>query len=89
MRKRHNQLINRLTEALLWRKIVEYKFDALVRNWKDGRHLLIEAKTASEGTAGRSQKASCEHRRIYLLMNTRNAPHIPTEVNFEIERALY
>lgn len=53
--KRHNQLINRLAEALLWRKIVEYKFDALVRNWKDERHLLIEAKTASEGTAGRTQ----------------------------------
>jgi hypothetical protein len=53
--KRHNQLINRLTEALLWRKVVEYRFDALVRNWKEGRHLLIEAKTASEGTAGRSQ----------------------------------
>jgi hypothetical protein len=53
--KRHNQLINRLAQALLWRKIVEYKFDALVRNWKRGRHLLIEAKTASEGTAGRTQ----------------------------------
>jgi len=42
--KHHNQLINRLAGALLWRKIAEYKFDALVRNWKDGRNLLIEAR---------------------------------------------
>jgi len=55
IKKRHNRLINRLGDALLWRKIVEFRFDALVRNWKDGRHLLIEAKTESEETAGRTQ----------------------------------
>jgi hypothetical protein len=31
------------------------KFDALVVGWNNGRDLLIEAKTASEGPSGRSQ----------------------------------
>jgi hypothetical protein len=33
----------------------EHQFDALIEGWKNGRHLLIEAKTASAGPGGRSQ----------------------------------
>jgi hypothetical protein len=57
IKKLHNKLINRLNHYLLWRHITakESKFDALVVDWKNGRDLLIEAKTASEGPAGRSQ----------------------------------
>jgi hypothetical protein len=57
IKKLHNKLINRLNHYLLWRQITakENKFDALVVGWKNGRDLLIEAKTASEGPAGRSQ----------------------------------
>ncbi len=55
--KLHNKLINCLNDYLLWRQMTakESKFDALVVRWKKGRDLLIEAKTASEGPAGRSQ----------------------------------
>lgn len=55
--KQHNELINKLRKALLWHQIVakEYRFDALINNWKKGRDLLIEAKTASEGPTGRTQ----------------------------------
>jgi hypothetical protein len=55
--KRHNALMNRLKKALEWHQRIakEYRFDALVENWKNGRHLLIEAKTASEGPTGRTQ----------------------------------
>ncbi len=55
--KRHNKLINRLRDYILWRQktLKESKFDGLVIGWKKGRDLLIEAKTASEGPAGRSQ----------------------------------
>lgn len=57
IRKVHNKLINDLNDYLLWRHLTakESKFDALVIGWKKGRDLLIEAKTASEGMAGRSQ----------------------------------
>jgi hypothetical protein len=56
--KLHNKLINDLRNYLLWRyKIApkEDRFDALVFDWKKGRDLLIEAKTASEGPSGRAQ----------------------------------
>jgi hypothetical protein len=55
--KRHNKLINRLNDYILWRhkSLKESKFDALVLGWKNGQDLLIEAKTASEGTSGRAQ----------------------------------
>ena len=57
IQKLHNKLINRLNDYLLWRQMTakESKFDALLVGWKQGRDLLIEAKTASEGPAGRSQ----------------------------------
>ena len=57
IKKLHNELINHLNEYLLWRQVTakESKFDALVVDWKKGRDLLIEAKTASEGPTGRSQ----------------------------------
>jgi hypothetical protein len=57
IRKLHNQLTNRLCDRLLWRQIIpkESRFDAVVLDWKKGRHLLIEAKTASTGPSGRMQ----------------------------------
>jgi len=57
IKKLHNKLINRLNDYLLWRQVTarESKFDALVIDWKKGRDLLIEAKTASEGPSGRAQ----------------------------------
>ena len=57
IRKLHNKLTNDLRDWLLWRQttLKECRFDALVLGWKEGRDLLIEAKTSSEGTSGRSQ----------------------------------
>jgi hypothetical protein len=57
IRKLHNKLTNDLRDYLLWRHRTpkECRFDALVLGWKEGRDLLIEAKTSSEGTSGRSQ----------------------------------
>lgn len=57
IRKRHNKLINDLSDYLLWRHttLKQSRFDGLVLGWKDGRDLLIEAKTESEGAAGRMQ----------------------------------
>ncbi len=56
IRKLHNGLINRLRAFLQWRcQLQESDFDALIPNWKRGRHLLIEAKTASTGPGGRAQ----------------------------------
>jgi hypothetical protein len=56
--KLHNELTNDLRNYLLVHyKIApkEDRFDALVLNWKKGRKLLIEAKTASQGPSGRAQ----------------------------------
>lgn len=57
IRKLHNELTNRLLKYLRWRHITpkEHRFDALIEGWKNGRHLLIEAKTASAGPSGRAQ----------------------------------
>jgi hypothetical protein len=57
IRKLHNQLTNRFCDWLLWQQIVpkESGFDAVILDWKEGRHLLIEAKTASSGLGGRMQ----------------------------------
>ncbi len=57
IRKLHNELTNRLLKYLRWRQIAakEHRFDALIEGWKDGRFLLIEAKTASAGPSGRAQ----------------------------------
>jgi len=57
IRKLHNELTNHLLKYLRWRHITpkEHRFDALIEGWKNGRHLLIEAKTASAGPGGRAQ----------------------------------
>jgi hypothetical protein len=57
IRKIHNELTNRLLKFLRWRHITpkEHRFDVLIEGWKNGRHLLIEAKTASAGASGRTQ----------------------------------
>jgi hypothetical protein len=55
--KKHNELTNRFLGYLEWRHWTakEHKFDCLIENWKKGRDLLVEAKTASGGSAGRTQ----------------------------------
>jgi len=57
IRRLHNRLTRRLRDYLLWRHITakEDRFDALVQNWRPGRHLLIEAKTTAVGPSGRAQ----------------------------------
>lgn len=57
IQKLHNELTNRLLKYLRWRHITpkEHVFDALIEGWKNGRHLLIEAKTESAGPSGRAQ----------------------------------
>lgn len=59
IRKLHNKLTNKFKRAMQWRgKVVESEFDALIEDWhpsEQGRYLLIEAKTATEGSNGRTQ----------------------------------
>jgi hypothetical protein len=56
--KLHNALTNDFRDSLLWTQRItpkEYRFDAVLEDWKKGRDLLVEAKTASEGSVGRMQ----------------------------------
>jgi hypothetical protein len=56
IRKLHNVLTNRFCNYLIWRyRFEESQFDGLIQDWKPGRKLLIEAKTASAGVRGRVQ----------------------------------
>ena len=60
IRKLHNKLINDFQKAVEWQypakyELKENKFDALIPKWKDGKRLLIEAKTSWSGPTGRSQ----------------------------------
>ena len=57
IRKKHNELTNRLLDWLAWRYPVpkESRFDAAILNWRKRRHLLIEVKTAWAGPSGRMQ----------------------------------
>jgi hypothetical protein len=56
IRKLHNALTNRLRDYLMWQyELVESEFDAVIPDWKPGRTLLIEAKTNSERSSGRTQ----------------------------------
>lgn len=56
IRKLHNELTNRFRDYLMWRHTLqECEFDAIIADWKPGRKLLIEAKTASDGPGGRVQ----------------------------------
>jgi hypothetical protein len=56
IRKLHNALTNRLLDYLMWRYTPqESEFDAVIPDWRPGRKLLIEAKTASDGPGGRTQ----------------------------------
>lgn len=56
IRKRHNTLINKFRSAVEWKHTPkESEYDLLIENWKPGRWLLIEAKTETEGVAGRTQ----------------------------------
>ena len=61
MRKLHNALTNRFFKYLTWRyrlpdsKPKESQFDAVIPDWRPGRSLLVEAKTAWDGPGGRTQ----------------------------------
>ena len=57
IRRLHNRLTNLLEDYFKWRHlpIQECQFDAFIPEWRPGRHLLIEAKTASDGNQGRMQ----------------------------------
>jgi hypothetical protein len=61
MRKLHNALTNRFFKYLTWRyrlpnsKPKESQFDAVIPDWRLGRSLLVEAKTAWDGPGGRTQ----------------------------------
>ena len=46
--KKHNALTNNFRKYVRWKHkvLLEYRFDALLENWKPGRHLLIEAKNS-------------------------------------------
>jgi hypothetical protein len=95
--KLHNQLINRLNEYLLWRHITakESEFDAFIIGWSGRRDLLIEAKTASEGTSGRTQiRQAIGQLYDYRFRLKRNNPIdlailLPEEPNSDIKGLLY
>ncbi len=61
IRRLHNALTNRFFDYLVWRyklpqnKPKESQFDAVIPDWKPGRSLLVEAKTAWDGPGGRTQ----------------------------------
>jgi hypothetical protein len=95
--KRHNKLINDLGEYLLGRYRTapkEYRFDALVLDWKKGRDLLIEAKTASEGASGRAQiRQAIGQLYDYRFTHMRNgnvdlAVLLPKEPSAHVQRLL-
>lgn len=57
IRKRHNELMNKLTAALKSPPYIidDDVFDAVIYNYDGDRHLLIEAKSETEGVLGRTQ----------------------------------
>jgi len=56
IRKRHNALINRFRAAIEWSyPPTESEYDVLIRDWRPGRRLLVEAKTEWKGGPGRTQ----------------------------------
>jgi len=56
IRKLHNKLTNQFRKTVFANfRPQESTFDLLVDDWKKGRKLLIEAKTAWTGTGGRMQ----------------------------------
>jgi hypothetical protein len=95
--KQHNKLINRLREYILWRQrsLKQSMFDALVIGWKKGRDILIEAKTASEGTSGRSQVRQAigqlyDYRFTYMPNNTVElAVLLPKEPSSHVKELLF
>lgn len=56
IRRRHNELTNRMLNVLEWHyRVVESEYDLLLDEWRPGRKLLIEAKTETSGPTGRAQ----------------------------------
>jgi hypothetical protein len=96
IKKLHNKLINRLNDYLLWRHLTaqESRFDALLFGWSEGRDLLIEAKTASEGASGRAQiRQAIGQLYDYRFTHMRNsnvdlAVLLPREPSAHVQRLL-
>ncbi len=94
--KLHHKLTNRLKDYLLGRHLTakESCFDALVVDWKKGRDLLIEAKTAYEGTTGRTQIRQAigqlfDYRFTYLPKGSVDlAILLPREPSLDIKKLL-
>jgi hypothetical protein len=56
VRRLHNALVNRFVRAIEWKfRLLESEFDIVVDEWKRNRKLLVEAKTSTDGPAGRAQ----------------------------------
>ncbi|MGQ0657997.1 MAG: hypothetical protein ACT4NU_07885 [Chromatiales bacterium] len=79
IRKRHNALVNSFQRCVLLKygRAEEEPYDLLLRNWRKGRHLLIEAKTSASSTSGRFQIRTAigqlfDYRRTLLLDNPRS-----------------
>jgi hypothetical protein len=97
IRRQHNKLINRFRDYILWRQktLKQSNFDALVLDWKKGRDLLIEAKTASEGTLGHSQVRQAigqlyDYRFTYMPNhNIDLAVLLPKEPGAHVKRLLF
>lgn len=56
VRRLHNALVNRFVRAVEWKyRLLESEFDVVLDKWRGNRKLLVEAKTATNGPAGRTQ----------------------------------
>jgi hypothetical protein len=56
IRRIHNALVNRFARAVEWKfRMLESDFDVVLEEWRGNRKLLVEAKTGTDGPAGRAQ----------------------------------
>jgi hypothetical protein len=56
IRRLHNALVNRFARAVEWKyRLLESDFDVVLDGWKGDQKLLVEAKTGTDGPAGRTQ----------------------------------
>ncbi|MFZ2970956.1 MAG: hypothetical protein WA063_07460 [Minisyncoccia bacterium] len=99
IRKEHNKLINKFSSSkqVYCYVLEEGYFDLLIKNWKNDRALLIEAKTSSTGVGGRSQVRQAigqlfDYRRNYIegdLSKIDLALLLPSEPDKEVAELLY
>lgn len=56
VRRIHNALVNRFARAVEWKfRLLQSEFDVVLDDWRGTRKLLVEAKTGTDGPAGRMQ----------------------------------